>query len=384
MKNHKVLTEKIKAFIKKLGISINKTRLELLATVVACLLEGVKAHPVDIAEALEDNGSKKEAKEQRIRRLLSNEALSPTIILPVLIELLRPILLEVPDIILVMDRTHWKRRGRNVNVLMVSLAFEGRAIPLFWIVLDYRGNSSFEHWKQVFTPVIEKLQSQEWLKGKRIIVVADREFDSPSLPEWLKKTYGVESALRVKRSVYLNNDDVSIKFSEILKDFKKGTTRSYFDSTITKDSDFHMNILITWGKKYDEPLIIATTFYNPEMSVKYYTKRFGIEPMFKDDKSNGFDIETTKVNIPKRIETLWIPVAIAHAFCTIEGFIKEQNGEIKFKKVKDKLIRPIGLFLSGLKTFKHNIKRFTCKAFILFLKSIFNFINLKSAYPKKC
>jgi len=42
----------------------------------------------------------------------------------------------------------------------------------------------------------------EWLSGKPIIVVADREFASPKLAEWLKNTYGVEAILRIKASIY--------------------------------------------------------------------------------------------------------------------------------------------------------------------------------------
>jgi hypothetical protein len=36
--------------------------------------------------------------------------------------------------------------------------------------------------------------------------------------------------------------------------------------------------------------------------------------MFKDQKSNGFDLEGTKVTDPKRIETLLIPMTLAHIF----------------------------------------------------------------------
>jgi hypothetical protein len=50
-----------------------------------------------------------------------------------------------------------------------------------WIVSGKRGNSSLDQWKHVLTPVIEALQKMEWLSGKRIHVLADREFASPSL-----------------------------------------------------------------------------------------------------------------------------------------------------------------------------------------------------------
>lgn len=100
-----------------------------------------------------------------------------------LIYLLRPILSKLSKIVLTMDRTDWKKRYKYINILSVAVSYKGRAIPLFWIVLDRKGNSSFDHWKYVLTPVIEGLQQMGWLSGIPIIVVADKEFASPKLAE---------------------------------------------------------------------------------------------------------------------------------------------------------------------------------------------------------
>lgn len=125
-----------------------------------------------------------------------------------LIYLLRPILSKLSKIVLTMDRTDWKKRCKYINILSVAVSYKGRAIPLFWIVLDRKGNSSFDHWKYVLTPVIEGLQQMEWLSGIPIIVVADKEFASPKLAEQLKNTYGVDATLRIKSSMYLNGDNM--------------------------------------------------------------------------------------------------------------------------------------------------------------------------------
>ena len=85
----------------------------------------------------------------------------------------------------------------------MAISYKGRAIPVYWKVFDRKGNSSFEDWKEVLTPVIEGLQQMDWLSGKTIHVVADREFASPKLAEWLKSSYGVGATLRMKASMYL-------------------------------------------------------------------------------------------------------------------------------------------------------------------------------------
>jgi hypothetical protein len=262
-----------------------------------------------------------------------------------------------------------------VNILLVSLVFEGRAIPLFWIVFDRAGNSSFQDWKTVLTPVITTLQAQPWLASP-IIVVADREFASPKLAEWLKTDYGVDSTLRLKRSQYLTDGDHSIKLAELLRYFPKGATRFYRHITVTKSNTFVVNVTITWGTQYDEPLMIVTTFENAPSSLNTYQQRFGIEPMFKDHKSNGFNLEQTKVTKPKRIETLLIVMAIAHVFCTNEGHRKEEHGEITPKKVKGEEIRAVGLFLVGLKAFKQFLRKAKPFRFKKFLLCLFTFMAL--------
>lgn len=133
---------------------------------IVALLENNKAHPSVLAECLAIAGITVIARIQRIRRFLSNEKLSPDITVVPLIRLMRPLLSNARE-----------------------------------IVLDRKGNSSFKHWKRVLTPVIDGLQQTEGLSGIPIHVVADREFASPKLAEWLKKTYDVDATLRMKASI---------------------------------------------------------------------------------------------------------------------------------------------------------------------------------------
>ena len=184
----------------------------MLSLLIVCLLEDDKAHISRLGESLAVNGPSEMACIQRIRHFLSNKKLSPSITLVPLIRLMRPLLSKLPEIVLTMDRTDWEKRLKYINILSVAVSYKGRALPLFWIVLGRKGNSSFEHWKQVLTPVIKGLQQMEWLSGKPILVVADREFASPKLAEWLKNTYGVEAILRIKASMYTKSKPLIVLF----------------------------------------------------------------------------------------------------------------------------------------------------------------------------
>lgn len=279
------------------GLSLPVRR--MLALLTASLLDGTPAHLTALAEALPDVAPDTNVKAQRVRRFLSSPKISPQRVLPVVIHLLRPLLQALPELILSMDRTTWKKRHRHVNILMVSVSFEGRAIPLCRIVWDQGGSFSYAQWTAVLSPVLTELQKHAWCAEIPIIVVADREFASPRLAHWLKQTYHVESVLRLKRSAYLCDQDHSIQLAELLTHFPHGATHQYRHVTVTKASEFLVNVMITWGMSYDEPLMVVATSQGAERAIQTYEQRFGIEPMFKDQKSNGFDIEGTKVTDPR-------------------------------------------------------------------------------------
>ncbi len=54
---------------------------------------------------------------------------------------------------LAIDRTKWQSN----NILMVSMIWRKRAIPIYWKVLDKQGNSTLENQQFVLTPVFDAL-----------------------------------------------------------------------------------------------------------------------------------------------------------------------------------------------------------------------------------
>lgn len=326
MQTHTYLQEIILRTFIETELNLSKPLRTMLSALIVCLLENNKAHISRLGECLSIGGASVVASIQRIRRFLSNKKLSPAITVVPLIRLMRPLLSKLPEIVLTMDRTDWEKRRKHINILSVAVSYKGRAIPLFWIVMDRKGNSSLEDWKQVLTPVIEGLQQMEWLSSIPIHVVADREFASPKLAEWLKNTYGVDATLRIKASMYLKGAELpETKIATLLRKLIKGSRRVLYDQIVTRDSTFKMNILLNWGKEYEEAMVVATTLAKPHRADIVYGQRFGIEPMHKDWKTNAFELEKTRVTDPKRIETLLIAIAFAYILCVFEGEKKKNQ-----------------------------------------------------------
>jgi hypothetical protein len=86
------------------------------------------------------------------------------------------------------DRSQWG----CINLFMVSLIWERRAIPLYWSLLPKLG-SNFESQTTNLQQVLPLFSEY------KVIVLGDREFCSVELGNWLKSK-GVSFCLRLKRN----------------------------------------------------------------------------------------------------------------------------------------------------------------------------------------
>ena len=47
-------------------------------------------------------------------------------------------------------------------------------------------------------------------------------------------------------------------FAELVKRMVKGDCMILYNPVVTRGSEFVMNVLLTWGAAYDEPLVVMT------------------------------------------------------------------------------------------------------------------------------
>ncbi|MDB9419533.1 hypothetical protein PN467_03095 [Microcystis aeruginosa CS-563/04] len=87
------------------------------------------------------------------------------------------------------DRTSWGA----INILMVSLIYDKRAMPIYWEILDKKGSSNLEEQQRVLEKILTVLS------GHKIVVLGDKEFCSVSLGKWFQKQ-SVYFCLRQKQS----------------------------------------------------------------------------------------------------------------------------------------------------------------------------------------
>lgn len=219
-------------------------------------------------------------------------------------------------LVIAIDRTQWEDR----NLFVASVVWGKHALPIYWELIDTNGNSSLAKQKAVLRPVLKLL------KPFPVVVVGDREFHSPKLATWLYER-GVDFALRQKKSCNMQEPDSEYQALKSMG-FRPGMSKFFQDIFCHKTENLGpFNMAICWKRKYrgkgpKEPWYILTSLPTLKQTLDIYKARWGIEMMFKDCKTGGYNLEDTKVN-DTRFLALFLLIAIAYSLAICQGeFLK--------------------------------------------------------------
>ena len=128
--------------------------------------------------------------------------------------------------------------------------------------------------------------------------------------------------------------DIWFRLSEL--GLRPGFSVYYGGIKVTKKKGFSgINLAAKWKRNYGnksskEPWFILTNLENMSETISAYSKRMGIEEMFRDLKLGGYNLESTKVENERLISL----IILAYSYST---FIGE---EIKRKGISEYLVRP--------------------------------------------
>ncbi len=254
-----------------------------------------------------------ESRRKKIQRFLSLPCLKvETIWFPILTSWLETQIQINQVIHLAIERTTWGR----VNLLMISLVWNQRGIPIYFELLPKLGNSNFDEQKKVFIKVLPLFSKY------KTVVLGEREFCSIILGNWLQsqKAY---FCLRLKKDTFIKHEN---GIWQELNDLGLQPGISFYlqGIKITKSLKSEgFKIACKWKREYrgvvqDEGWFIMTNLETLELAIKYYKKRFSIEEMFRDFQSGGYNLESTNVS-GNRLIVLILLLTIAYSSATFFG-----------------------------------------------------------------
>jgi len=223
--------------------------------------------------------------------------------------------------ILILDRTNWKWGKFPINILVLSVAYLGISIPIFWVVLDLEGNSCLEDRVAILKRAIQRLGI-----AKIEVLLADREFIGTDWFEFLIANK-IPFTIRIKQNSYLKTREGST--------IPAGMLRKYLGRKKIVNYP-----IILWGlalyvsverrRCAKEQMIVVSNveFENP---LALYRRRWEIETLFGCLKGRGFRMEDTHMVDADKIEKLLFVLVIGFCWAYRTGDIKAQEIPIEVK-----------------------------------------------------
>ena len=230
---------------------------------------------------------------------------------PIAVEWLAEQYAKIGEIRLIVDGT---KVGFGHQLLMVSLAYRKRAIPISWTwVKHVRGHSTGD--KQIALLSYVKTLIP---RGAAVFLVGDTEFGSVKVLKQLDKWYW-HYVLRQKSDtlVWSQTENTWKPFGGHI--LKAGKSIWLGKMVFSQAHLYPVNLLVHWKLGEKEPWCLATNLPDLQTALRFYKRRMWIEEMFGDMKKHGFDLECSMLHSFLRLSRLTLAVAFLYVWLVSTG-----------------------------------------------------------------
>jgi hypothetical protein len=277
------------------------------------------------------------------------------------------------DIKIAMDWTDFNSDDQTTLSLNLVTS-HGRATPLLWKTFsksklkDNRNNYEDE--------LLQRLRNII-PKNIKVTILADRGFCDIKLFEFLLKTLNFHYVIRIRGNILVENQKGEIReASEWVGE--NGKLKTIRNAKITHRKYEVSTFICVHDKQMKEPWCIVSS--EEEISgsgvVKWYSKRWGCEPQFRDTKDIHFGMGLSKTSIgnPIRRDRLLLIHAISTAILTFLGAAGENIGLSKYLKANTSKKRTLSLLSQGIIYFS-KIPKMTKDSLTILLTEFYELIE---------
>ena len=254
---------------------------------------------------------------------------------------------KAPEWHLILDRTNLDKH--RLDLLMVSLAFRKRAIPLGWEVRPFGGTGAACQIR-LLKRIARLIPS-----GQRVIVHGDTEFGSVAVMRYIRTHPSWDFILAQKKKTYFQTSDGAwIYLADLAIKPRQPIYRA--DLTWTKQHHYKSVNFFAFYAPYrggsDSPKYqaryCATSLPITHTLRRVGRRRWGIEPMFRDYKSSGWHIDQSSLQHPDQIETLLVLLSINYLWATVLGrWLCKSGRRDEVDTKKSGILVIFGLALTG-------------------------------------
>src|SRR3954447_1092721 len=306
--------------------SQNKKQREGLALLVATALDVRSVNLMELAAALPRAAERLDMRYQWISRLLGNARIDvEAVMAPYAREVLARACAGSRALVVIIDQS---KVNDAHHMVMVSLRVGERALPLAWSMKKTQGAIGFREQRAALATVAALLPEgvrptlmgdrfygsppliARWCAsgrggGVRPTLMGDRFYGSPALIAWCRD-HGWGWRLRCKQDLLVFDHTGGTTLADC---FARGEHRLENVELTGKRARTHVAMVHEDGQA--EPWIIAMSDPPTTGRARDYGLRWGIEAMFSDFKTRGFNLEASQIERTDRLDRLVLVLALA-------------------------------------------------------------------------
>lgn len=331
---YKVYTKVLKVLKEMVSLS-HPGHVLTLAMLIAGLVISRKAQ-LSAVSAVTAAQAKDKSTEMRLRRWVKHKSIDTDVVyMPFAKQILEA--LSGQPLVLVMDGS---QIGRGCMVLMVSVLYQKRALPLCWVVYKgKKGHTTAQRHIEALTKTLPLLPA-----NAQVVLLGDAEYDTTEMLLWVKQQTNWNFVLRTSPQIYVQEGSQNQPIGSY--PLAKGQVFQRYQVGFTQEAAVHLNLVGWWSSRYDRPLYLITSLENGYQACRYYRRRFQIETFFSDQKSRGFHLHKSHLADPARLSRLLLAACLAYLWMVCQGLLviaEKKVGLIDRTERIDKSLFRLGL-----------------------------------------
>ena len=250
-----------------------------------------------------------------------------------------------------MDWTEFKK-DKQATIALNLVTSHGRATPLLFKTVSTKTlkNNRNRHEDELLSKLRDLIPDDV-----SVTILADRGFCDIRLMDFIENDLGFQYVIRIRGNIKVEGKN---KEQRSAKEWvgSSGRTKTLRNAKITAESYTVKTVVCTQAKMMKEPWCIVSSDASISGSglVKWYSKRWGCEPQFRDTKDIhfGMGLSATHIGCTARRDRLLFINAIASVILNLLGAAGEKIGLDKYLKVNTVKHRTLSLFKQGCIYFK--------------------------------
>jgi Transposase DDE domain len=209
-------------------------------------------------------------------------------------------------------------------IVRLSVVYRGRAVPLVWCVLEH-GSAAVAY--DVYKALLEKAHTLVPFACK-VVFLADRGFADTDLMCHLKRL-GWHWRIRIKSNFWICRPGHGC-FQVRAISLAPGHARVWQGVFLTAKRFGPVHLAVARPVGGDDDWYVISDEPTAAQTLEEYGLRFDIEENFLDDKSNGFQLESSLIRSAQALERLCFVLAMTTLYLVSVGTSVVQQGKRRF------------------------------------------------------